>query len=134
MRVHKRLGRGIASGKGKTAGRGTKGQKARGKIPLSFSGDLSFYKKLPKRKGLGNPKISACPKILTLQILNIFPSKSKIDLEQLIKAKVISEKEGKRGVKILGTGEVKKALTVELPVSKNAKEKIEKQGGKVVYA
>lgn len=133
-RSDKRLGRGIGSGKGKTAGRGTKGQKARGKIPLAFSGDLSFYKKLPKRKGLGNAKISSNPKIISISSLNIFPAKATIDLEQLLKAQVISEKEVKRGVKILGEGELKKALTVKLPVSKTAKEKLLKLGGKVDYA
>lgn len=133
-RDKKRVGRGIASGKGKTAGRGTKGQKARGKIPLTFSGDLAFYKKLPKRRGLDNPKLSSNPKIITLSSLNIFPSRTTIDLEQLLKAKVISEREGKRGVKILGTGELKKALLVKLPVSKTAKEKIIKANGKVTYA
>lgn len=55
----KRLGRGIGSGKGKTAGRGTKGQKARGKIPQTFTGGLSLYKKLPLRRGYGNPKMSS---------------------------------------------------------------------------
>lgn len=129
----KRIGRGIGSGKGKTAGRGTKGQKARGKIPLGFSGDLSFYKKLPKRKGLGNPKLSLSPKIITLSQLNIFPAKTVIDLEQLLKANLISEKDAKKGVKILGGGELKKAFTVKLAHSKSAKEKIIKLGGKIEY-
>lgn len=54
-RGKKRLGRGLGSGKGKTAGRGTKGQKARGKIPVNFSGaGLALYKKLPLRRGKGN--------------------------------------------------------------------------------
>ncbi|MEK7616722.1 MAG: 50S ribosomal protein L15 [Patescibacteria group bacterium] len=144
MRIHqlikvknkgnKRVGRGIGSGKGKTAGRGNKGQKARGKIPPTFSGDLSFYKKLPKRRGLGNPKFSPNPKIVFLSLFKYFPAKSTIDLEALLKAKVITEKEAKRGVKILGTGEVKKALVVKLPVSKTAKEKILKVKGQVTYA
>lgn len=129
----KRLGRGIGTGKGKTAGRGTKGQKARGKIPLNFSGDLAFYKKLPKRRGLGNPKISPNPKIVNLSLLNIFNTKATIDLDELLKAKIIDSKDAKRGVKILGMGEVKKALIVKLPVSKTAKEKIIKMGGKVSY-
>lgn len=54
----KRLGRGLGSGKGKTAGRGTKGQKARGKIPATFVGSLPLYKKLPLKRGQGNPKPS----------------------------------------------------------------------------
>lgn len=56
---NKRLGRGVGSSKGKTAGRGTKGQKARGKIPAGFSGGgLPAFKKLPLRRGLGNPSPS----------------------------------------------------------------------------
>ncbi len=48
----RRLGRGVGSGRGKTSGRGTKGQKARGKIPLNFTGAMALYKKLPRRRGL----------------------------------------------------------------------------------
>lgn len=127
--MKKRLGRGIGSGKGKTAGRGTKGQKARGKIPAAFTGSLPLYKKLPLRRGLGNPTKSAKPKTLSLSELNVFPARSTVDIEQLIKAKVLSEKEARRGVKILATGSLKKALTVKLPVSKSAREKIAKEGG-----
>ena len=132
-RNKKRLGRGLGSGKGKTGGRGTKGQKARGKIPLSFSGDLSFYRKLPNRRGLGNAKVSKNPKIITLSDLEKLPAKSVVDLEQLIKARLINRKEAEKGVKILGDGQLKKALTVKLPVSKSAQQKIEKLGGKVIY-
>lgn len=67
----KRLGRGIGSGKGKTAGRGTKGQKARGKIPAGFVGATPLYKKLPLRRGKGNPKLSKKEKaIKTREKLN----------------------------------------------------------------
>lgn len=127
----KRVGRGIGSGLGKTAGRGSKGQKARGKIPVGFSGaGLPTFKKLPLRRGLGNPKISTKPKIITLSQLNIFKAKSTIDLEQLLEAKLISQKDLKKGVKILG-GELNIALTINLPVSKRVKKAIEKKGGKV---
>lgn len=128
-RGKKRLGRGIGSGKGKTSGRGSKGQKARGKIRLSFSGDLSFYKKLPNRRGLGNPKVSPNPKTITLSSLNIFPAKATIDLEQLVKIGLISEKESRRGIKIVSGGEIKKALTIKVPISETAKEKVKKVGG-----
>ena len=58
-RGKKRVGRGLGSKLGKTAGRGTKGQKARGKIPAGFTGaGLPTYKKLPLRRGLGNPSPS----------------------------------------------------------------------------
>ena len=127
----KRVGRGIGSGRGKTAGRGTKGQKARGKIPAGFSGDVSFYKKLPLRKGFGNPKISLKPKIFTLSDLQNFKAKSIVDMEALLKAKLITEKEAKMGVKILSTGEIGHALIVKLPVSKKARLEIEKKGGRI---
>lgn len=131
MKSKKRLGRGIGSGKGKTAGRGTKGQKARGKIPAGFSGDLALYKKLPLRRGQANPKISANTKVIRLSDLNGFKSKSVVDMEELLKMGIISQKQAKRGIKILGVGEIAHALVVKLPVSKSAKEKIEAKGGSV---
>ena len=134
MGQKKRLGRGLGSGRGKTSGRGTKGQKARGKIPQNFSGDMAFYKKLPNRKGLGNPKIFENPRIITLSILNNLPAKTVVDLDQLLKANIINKNDLKKGVKILSTGELKKALNINLPVSKGARQKIEKAGGKVTDA
>lgn len=131
-RPNKRLGRGLGSGKGKTGGRGTKGQKARGKIPVGFSGsNLPFYRKLPRRRGMGNPNLSTKLKILKLEALNKFKAKSKVDIIELIKIGVISEKEAKHGVKILAGGELRVALTVKLPVSASAKKMIEAKGGKV---
>lgn len=128
----KRAGRGIGSGLGKTAGRGTKGQKARGKIPVGFSGaGLPTFKKLPKRAGLGNRKVSAKAKLLKLNKLNVFKPNSMVDLEQLMKAKLINEKDIKRGVKILAGGEITRSLTVKLPVSKKAIKEIDNAGGKV---
>lgn len=130
----KRFGRGIGSGKGKTAGRGSKGQKARGKIPLTFTGSLSLYKKLPLRRGLGNPKLTSKPKLINLSQLNIFKPKTVIDLEQLIKAKIINQKEAREGVKILGNGEVNHPLVIKLPLSSCSRQKIENKGGKVEHA
>ena len=132
-RSKKRLGRGIGSGKGKTAGRGTKGQKARGKIPATFTGSMPLYKKLPLKRGLGNVKKSAKLKLINLSQLNVFKPKTVIDLEQLIKAKIINEKDVKIGVKILGGGEVDRALIIKLPISSSARERIEKMGGRVEY-
>lgn len=128
----KRAGRGIGSGLGKTAGRGTKGQKARGKIPVGFSGaGLPTFKKLPKRKGAGNRKVSIKAKLLNLSKLNVFKPNSMVDLEQLMKAKLINEKDLKRGVKILAGGEITRSLAVKLPVSKKAIKEIDSAGGKV---
>lgn len=127
----KRVGRGLGSGKGKTGGRGSKGQKARGKIPVGFTGSLPLYKKLPLRRGKGNPKISSKVKIISLSALNVFKSKSVVGIEELIKEKIISPKDAKKGVKILGNGEINTALTVKLPVTNSAQKKIESKGGKV---
>lgn len=55
MKAKKRLGRGQGSGRGKTSGRGTKGQKARGKLRLGFNGGVAMYRKLPLKRGKGNP-------------------------------------------------------------------------------
>ena len=130
-RSKKRIGRGLGSGKGKTGGRGTKGQKARGTIPVTFTGGLSLYKKLPLRRGKGNRQVSVKPKIISLSQLDVFKTKEVIDINKLQEAKIISAKEIKKGVKILGTGEITKVLTIRLPVSDSARRKIEKLGGKV---
>ncbi len=130
----KRLGRGTSSGKGKTAGRGTKGQKARGKIPINFSGaGLALYKKLPNRLGLGNTAISRKPKVIALSKLNKFKAGTVVDLEQLLQAKLIDDKDIKYGVKLLADKGFNTKLIVKLPVSKKAKEEIEKKGGKLDY-
>lgn len=132
--MKKRLGRGIGSGKGKTAGRGTKGQKARGKIPVNFSGaGLALYKKLPLRRGLDNAPVSIKPKVLPLSKLNMFKANSKVNLEELGKIGLISKKDLRKGVKILADGGLTKKLIINLPVSQKAKAEIEKKGGKVEY-
>ena len=126
----KRVGRGPGSGRGKTAGRGSKGQKARGKIPPTFiGGTLPLYKKLPLRRGKGNMKSSSNPKTVTLDSLQVFSAKAVIDLESLFKEKIISKRDFKAGVKILNVGEVKKPLTIKLPISNGAMEKIIRAGG-----
>lgn len=127
----KRLGRGIGSGKGKTAGRGTKGQKARGKIPATFTGGLSLYRKLPLKRGKGNPNLSIKPKLISLSQLNVFKAKEVVDINKLLEARIISGVEAKKGVKLLGNGELTKQLTIKLPMSVSAQKKIEKLGGKI---
>lgn len=134
-RSKKRVGRGIGSGKGKTAGRGMKGQKARGKIPASFvGGGLPLYKKLPFVRGWGNKKANPKPVVLTLGHLNRFKANAKVTTATLMEAGIIVGRNAQiRGVKILDKGEVKvSGLSVEVPVSKKVKAKIEKSGGKVV--
>ncbi len=134
MKSKKRLGRGIGSGKGKTAGRGTKGQKARGKIPVNFSGaGLALYKKLPLRRGLGNQQVSIKPKVLSLSKLNAFKANSKVTLEALLAAGLITKKDLDQGVKLLADGKLTAKVIVSLPVSQTARAEIEKKGGKVEY-
>lgn len=129
--MKKRLGRGIGSGKGKTSGRGTKGQKARGKIPATFTGSLALYKKLPLKRGKGNRRVSVKPKLINLSRLSVFKPKTIIDIGKLVEEEIVSQKEAERGVKILDGGEIKIALTVKLPVSIAARRNLEKAGGKV---
>lgn len=128
---NKRVGRGIASGKGKTSGRGTKGQKARGTIPATFTGSLAFYKKLPLRRGKGNNAGRIKKVLITLEDLNIFKANTVVDAAKLLEGKIITAKDSKKGIKVLAVGEVKNILTVKLPASKAARQKIEKAGGKV---
>lgn len=130
-RSKKRLGRGLGSEKGKTSGRGTKGQKARGSMSAGFTGaGLPLYKKLPLKRGLGNRAVSVKQKPLALSRLNIFKKGTVVDLDQLLKNNLISKKDVKKGVKILGEG-LEVSLTVKLPLSKKAKAEVEKSGGKV---
>ncbi len=130
----KRLGQGHGSGRVKTSGRGTKGQKSRGKIPLHFEGGaLPLIKRLPFRRGKGKNKVfKKKPIVVNIKALNLFKKDDAIDLKALISKKIVDEKEaGIYGVKILGDGEIKMPLTIKLPISKKAGEKIKKAGGKI---
>lgn len=130
----KRLGQGHGSGRVKTSGRGTKGQKARGKIPLSFEGGaVSLIKRLPFRRGKGRQKtITKKPVVINVKVLNLLPKNTTVDIQTLIDKKIVDKGEAiSFGVKILGDGEINIPLVVKLPVSKNAAKKIEKAGGRV---
>lgn len=133
-RSKKRVGRGTGSGKGKTSTRGTKGQKARGKVSLGFiGGTLPFYKKIPYRRGVGNTKRSLKMIPLSLSALNVFTDKAEVGLESLIEKKLVSPRKAlKQGVKIVGDGEINVAITLKLSATSTAVAKIEKSGGKVV--
>jgi len=131
----RRLGQGHGSGRVKTAGRGTKGQKARGKIPLRFEGGaLALIKRMPFRRGKGKNKIfREKPIVINVKILNVLKKDEKVNIKTLSSYKIVDEKEAQAyGVKILGDGDLKVSLIVELPVSKGALKKIEKAGGKVI--
>ena len=131
-----RPGRGIGSGKGKTSGRGHKGQKARSGVAIkSFEGgQMPLFRRLPKRgfKSFNKKNIA----ILNLSNLQRFFDQKKntldnnLDLKMLQNKKIISKKYQK--LKILGQGEIKNKVNLSVNfVSKQAKEKIEKIGGKL---
>lgn len=130
----KRLGQGHGSGRGKTSGRGTKGQNARSRRALSFEGGaLPLIKRLPFRRGKGrNRSLKDQPIIVNLKAFTLLPVKSVVDIDALIKHNIVAAPDAKKfGVKILGDGELKGVYTVKLPVSNSARAKIEKAGGTV---
>ena len=131
-----RVGRGIGSGKGKTSGRGVKGQKSRSGVAIkSFEGgQMPLYRRLPKR-GFNPIKKSKIAKV-NLSIIQTFldekklSSTSSINIESLKKAKIIRKKFDK--FKLLGDGELKSKLIIEADyASKSAVQKLEKIGGKI---
>ena len=136
LKTKKRLGRGIGSSKGKTCGRGHKGQKSRSGVAIkSFEGgQMPLYRRLPKRgfKNIRNNKIAL---INISKIQQIFKDKkvlpdSKLNLSILQKSKLINKKYKK--LKLLGSGDIKEKFDIEVNFASNsAKEKIEKIGGKV---
>ncbi|MCL4418848.1 50S ribosomal protein L15 [Patescibacteria group bacterium] len=133
-RGKRRLGLGSGSGRGKTAGRGTKGQKARGKISLSFEGGaLTLIKRLPFRRGKGKHKVfKKKPLIVNVKALNLLKKDTVVDINTLIKQHIVDEKDANiYGVKILGEGEVSIPLTIKLPISERAALKVKKAGGNV---
>lgn len=127
----KRLGRGIGSGKGKTSGKGHKGQWARsggGVRPGFEGGQMPLVRRLPKR-GFNNHfrKVYA---IVNVDVLNNFEANAVVDFETLYCAGLIKEVKNACGLKVLGNGELKVALTVKASkFSEQAKEAIEKAGG-----
>src|SRR5690349_20598514 len=105
----RRLGQGHGSGRGKTAGRGTKGQKARNSVPQFFEGGaLPLTKRLPFLRGRGRNKIiKVHPIEVNLRSLSKVPTKSVIDVDSLIKLGVVDSSATKAGVKIIGNDQLK---------------------------
>ncbi len=134
-----RPGRGIGSGKGKTSGRGHKGQKSRSGVAIkSFEGgQMPLYRRLPKRgfKSMFKKDVAT----INLSTIQNFHNNKKIDLNipldlKILKQKKIINKKFSK-LKILGTGELKAKLTITADfTSKQAKAKIEKVGGKLNIA
>ena len=135
-RSKKRLGRGIGSSKGKTSGRGHKGQKSRSGVAIkSFEGgQMPLYRRLPKRgfKSIKNKRIALMNLSRIQEIINKnkISLNTKINLQNLQKSNLINNKYKK--LKLLGSGDIKEKFDFEVDfISKSAKEKIEKSGGKV---
>ncbi len=131
-----RVGRGIGSGKGKTSGRGVKGQKSRSGVAIkSFEGgQMPLYRRLPKR-GF-NPISTEKMAILNLEKIQTYIDKKKINTGEILntqllkKLKIINKNSTK--LKILGTGEIKAKVDIEANLaSKSAIEKLEKIGGSI---
>jgi large subunit ribosomal protein L15 len=126
----KRLGCGESSGHGKTSGKGHKGQKARsgGSIRLGFEGgQMPLIRRIPKR-GFNNANFKTKFAIVNLDTLNAFDNGATIDEQSLLAAGVIRRPYD--AVKILGSGELKKKLTITAnKASESAKAAIEKAGG-----
>tara|TARA_Y100000591_G_scaffold198574_1_gene171799 strand:+ start:2759 stop:3217 length:459 start_codon:yes stop_codon:yes gene_type:complete len=132
--IAKRIGRGIGSGKGKTSGRGVKGQKSRSGVAIkSFEGgQMPLYRRLPKRgfNSLQNKREIAVINLTKIQSLldkKIIQPSTKIDLKFLKSKKLI--KKNVKKFKILGLGDIKEKINLDTNLlSKTAKEKLSKSG------
>jgi len=133
----RRVGRGHGSGRGKTAGRGTKGQKARtgGKIHRAFNGGQTrLSKRLPFVRGLGNSNAAFRDEytIINVDDLELFEAGSQVKPENLVAQGLMTRAEGRGLIKVLGDGEIDRALTVHAhKFSASARAKIEAAGGAV---
>ena len=124
-----RVGRGEGS-KGKTAGRGTKGTKARYQVPVSFEGgQMPIHMRLPKLKGFKNPFKVEFQVVNLDRISELFPEGGTISVEDLVTKGAVRDG---HPVKVLGQGDITVAVTVSADAfSASAKEKIEAAGGTV---
>ena len=131
-----RVGRGIGSGKGKTSGRGVKGQKSRSGVAIkSFEGgQMPLYRRLPKR-GF-NPIQKENIAILNLDKIQSFINKKTINTNDILNSSSIKKlkliNKNSKKLKILGSGEIKDKINIEADLaSKSALEKLEKIGGSI---
>ena len=127
-----RVGRGEGS-KGKTAGRGTKGTKARKNVPAGFEGgQMPIQMRLPKLKGFKNRNKVVFQVVNVSDIERLFPNGGQVGVAELVAAGAVRKNEP---VKVLGDGEISVAVTVTVDkVSASAKSKIEAAGGSVSEA
>jgi len=131
-----RVGRGIGSGKGKTSGRGVKGQKSRSGVAIkSFEGgQMPLYRRLPKR-GF-NPIQKENIAILNLDKIQSFINKKTINTNDILNSSSLKRlkliNKNSKKLKILGSGEIKDKINIEADLaSKSALEKLEKIGGSI---
>jgi large subunit ribosomal protein L15 len=125
-----RVGRGEAGRRGKTAGRGTKGTKARYQVPASFEGgQMPLHMRLPKLKGFKNPNKVAFQVVNVASLASLYPSGGTVTVDDLVAKGAVRRGEP---VKVLGNGDLAVALTVTVDAaSASAKAKIEAAGGSV---
>ena len=136
--LKKRLGRGIGSGKGKTSGRGVKGQKSRSGVAIkSFEGgQMPLYRRLPKRgfnsfKNKDKYAVINLSKIKSLIEKKIIKTSEKIDLDLLKSKKIVKKNVTK--FKILGMGEINDKINLDTKLlSKSAKDKLSKSGSQFI--
>lgn len=131
----KRLGRGWGSGSGAKSGRGTtRHQKARTDIPLHFEGGQNkITKKYPLLRGkTRNKSIKVRPYEINVSDLDVFKKDTRIDVDALIKAGLVTKDARAKGAKILGRGQLTVALMIALPASAKAVEKIQQAGGTLI--
>ena len=133
VKAKKRLGRGIASGTGKTAGRGHKGQKARsggGVRPGFEGGQMPLFRRLPKRGFTNIFKKQYA--IVNVEALNKFDNGSDVKLDTLVERGIVKRSDAVDGLRVLGNGEINVSVNVKAEhFTKSAAEKIEAAGGKV---
>jgi large subunit ribosomal protein L15 len=131
----KRVGRGVGSGLGKTSGRGHKGAKARSGWSRRIGwegGQMPLYRRLPKR-GFNNKNFEKVYTVVNVSDLDVFEAGAVVDLQAVLQKGLTSKEKHSELFKILGEGEVAKALNVKVDaITASAREKIEKAGGTVV--
>jgi large subunit ribosomal protein L15 len=124
----KRLGRGVGTGQGKTAGKGHKGQKARNHVRVGFEGGQTpLHRRLPQARGFNN-RFKKYFAVVNLSVLEQFEAGTVVDPDMLMEFGIVKKLED--GLKILADGELTKSLTVKAhKFSKVAEEKIKAAGG-----
>ena len=136
IKTKMRVGRGIGSGKGKTSGRGVKGQKSRSGVAIkSFEGgQMPLYRRLPKRgfNSISKKEIA----ILNLEQIQSFIDKNNLKSSDLLNSKLLKKlkliNKNSKKIKILGNGEIKEKINIEADlVSKSALKKLEKVGSSI---